>query len=1297
MSQIELQSKPVVSPAQADYLQSEAQFGAKVEDIVASRVKELHWYERPFTYDLTPFIRGDVVAELRREQRQQFAQSPIVADAALVMQTAERTNYAALQQNSTLQVADRNNARDLANAVANTFRKREQFATYAIAGALTAAGIVAPPIGAGLVVAHRAAKSIGDMHEAHRKAEEAVEIARLQLQATGRGEKYMHWLQRIKANVAAVNAYKPRNVKEVIQKGFSYVGALASPLSQEAAVATAGAKGHKRLKDVQEDIEASNQLLLEGSDSQRIRLYEEIDQRIQRGYYRDESMLPELVEKRKQLAQEIGDVNQATLNQIALEVSQQLDDRAREDAKWQARFARNRTIVRGVLSASGLIAATATAAELLSQTVHAASLAVDHAEHITSLATHDAVSATELHAEQLTAQPVDYTSVLKKVETDLSHTQITVDQNQADWQTGRDNWSQTQGYHDWGENTKGNAWIYYDHTKGYQKAIVVEGNNEQFNPNSNELVTVIENGKSAKMSQKELAQLILGSNDHKTLDVTKSAFGRASEMTDQHELYLDGENVHIVYNRDGTIQSMELIDHISGLSAHGEVGNHLSQVTVDTANNTSGVITHPTGTQTPTPNPSPTPSSTENSTPVPTNTAKPNPTLTQTSTTKHSGTPPTNPLPSDGDCGSTIAGECKNGGLLGVGIALGTLALITVTWVGYHFYEKNRIKRIRIGNQPVSGGSNNPSIDATVNPPTSSEDEEDKKGKISSSTSVTPAVVRSQSANRNVFKSALELALHGGEEALMLIGRGGVAVIDGVRERGESRRAIDDLAGTFGFHPKLKQHREFWKEILEDINFLTSDIHGNGGAYTTRENLVNFLTFNEESPFSEEYNRIHQLNNILDEDVVRELFDELLQSESERETLAQWLKNRENKLSDDSQSNPLLLRKIDEIHDKKSAKPDSPILDGSALVEVEDPDAVFNPAGSDGKIKVEASIHYEKLPITGVGIAHGQGPKKPGTEEYVRERNEDNQIYIEEFGGRKDSVYLLTVDAHSGHQNAGITIARDLTLLHPKMLLDNLKKGEPEGRAMYNSFEDAENMLEAMEDFSIPHGATAVAVLIQGNNLFTGNVGDSRAILVDGNNRAVQLTVDHDVESEMKRDRKLKEYVSEDTSRGKRLAYQDRSAGVNVARAFGDRMTFPGSSVVPDVRYIILQPQHKRLIIASDGLWNTMKRELLRKKALRNLIPLLSRRYTVSHDEVNQYVANIISNIKDPRDAARFLYQRAIDEYDYFNNNYRSRNLAGDNLTIQVVDLLVESEEERQKKLRAKIEEEDRLLRTRRT
>jgi len=128
--------------------------------------------------------------------------------------------------------------------------------------------------------------------------------------------------------------------------------------------------------------------------------------------------------------------------------------------------------------------------------------------------------------------------------------------------------------------------------------------------------------------------------------------------------------------------------------------------------------------------------------------------------------------------------------------------------------------------------------------------------------------------------------------------------------------------------------------------------------------------------------------------------------------------------------------------------------------------------------------------------------------------------------------------------------------------------------------------LQIAKDNKLKDGSTGIITIIKDNKLYVGNVGDSRGVLCEGA-KAIALSRDHkpDVEEERKRIEAAGGEVKNGRIHGK----------LAVSRGFGDlpykdEENLSGKLVTaePDVQEFDLTNESKFLILACDGLWDTV-------------------------------------------------------------------------------------------------------------
>lgn len=154
--------------------------------------------------------------------------------------------------------------------------------------------------------------------------------------------------------------------------------------------------------------------------------------------------------------------------------------------------------------------------------------------------------------------------------------------------------------------------------------------------------------------------------------------------------------------------------------------------------------------------------------------------------------------------------------------------------------------------------------------------------------------------------------------------------------------------------------------------------------------------------------------------------------------------------------------------------------------------------------------------------------------------------------------------------------------------------GGPEN-ALRKAFADVSKGILQNNKFDM-QGSTAVTVLLGRDELWSANLGDSRAVLCrDG--EAIDLTVDHKPNSVEEKSRiealggnvRWYGYLGPDRQPVQGMGAYRINGNLAVSRAFGDRLETPFVSDEPDVEKFDRDHDADRFIIlASDGLWDVM-------------------------------------------------------------------------------------------------------------
>ena len=235
--------------------------------------------------------------------------------------------------------------------------------------------------------------------------------------------------------------------------------------------------------------------------------------------------------------------------------------------------------------------------------------------------------------------------------------------------------------------------------------------------------------------------------------------------------------------------------------------------------------------------------------------------------------------------------------------------------------------------------------------------------------------------------------------------------------------------------------------------------------------------------------------------------------------------------------------------------------------------------------------------------------------EHEKQYNQDSAFLEKLFAGNNSYIYLAVCDGHGveGHKVSGFikkTLPKELSAsLYNKNIAtndDNLKK------QLYNIITDTfikvnEKLISNETINSVFSGTTCVSVIFTPTKLICANIGDSRAVLGQYNNKikkwtAVNLSRDHKPTEEdearriYKKGGRIKPFIDEIT--GGQIGPQrvwlkdDEVPGLAMTRSFGDRVAaIAGTICIPEIKEHIFNEEDKFLIVASDGIWEFIDSE----------------------------------------------------------------------------------------------------------
>jgi len=203
-----------------------------------------------------------------------------------------------------------------------------------------------------------------------------------------------------------------------------------------------------------------------------------------------------------------------------------------------------------------------------------------------------------------------------------------------------------------------------------------------------------------------------------------------------------------------------------------------------------------------------------------------------------------------------------------------------------------------------------------------------------------------------------------------------------------------------------------------------------------------------------------------------------------------------------------------------------------------------------------------------------------------RDEMEDGFVFVDCFGGKKNSAYFAIYDGHGGRQCVDYVTQ----MLHDNLLQEIQKAPANVPDAFIRAFNITDrNMLASGITTS---GCTACCCLLQEEKasraIYTAHLGDARAVICRGG-LAVRLT-------------SMSDHKATDPTETKRVIeaggtiFNERVNGMlAISRAFGDHQlkapALPNDVVsnVPDITSTELTDQDMFVIVACDGLWDVVE------------------------------------------------------------------------------------------------------------
>ena len=186
--------------------------------------------------------------------------------------------------------------------------------------------------------------------------------------------------------------------------------------------------------------------------------------------------------------------------------------------------------------------------------------------------------------------------------------------------------------------------------------------------------------------------------------------------------------------------------------------------------------------------------------------------------------------------------------------------------------------------------------------------------------------------------------------------------------------------------------------------------------------------------------------------------------------------------------------------------------------------------------------------------------------------------------GRNNLSIFAVFDGHGGEEVAKF-LKENYSQNLEKTIKSNLTSRLTD--ILRNSIKNIDKDIEKIEN-SKNCGSTGTFVLVNNNNIYCANVGDSKCFYIN-DNEAIQLTEDHNCKNEKEVEMLRKKGVS---------IFRQRVYGsLSLTRSFGDmEYKVDGITAEPFIKKIFVDKHKvKYIVIASDGIWDLVDGKILYK------------------------------------------------------------------------------------------------------
>ena len=236
----------------------------------------------------------------------------------------------------------------------------------------------------------------------------------------------------------------------------------------------------------------------------------------------------------------------------------------------------------------------------------------------------------------------------------------------------------------------------------------------------------------------------------------------------------------------------------------------------------------------------------------------------------------------------------------------------------------------------------------------------------------------------------------------------------------------------------------------------------------------------------------------------------------------------------------------------------------------------------------------------------------------ITKTNQDSYLIKVDKNNNNENEYTFGV--FDGHGTEGHLVSQAI-----KQFFTNCSYFDFNTKSLIlDIFESLSRIINNSQYFdSIGSGSTVVLLHINSEKIISINCGDSRAVLITKNKKAIPLSRDHkpEIPEEKKRIEENGGRVDKICGMGPfRVWFRDEDyPGLAMSRSIGDKLAHKvGVSDIPEIKeFIISDLEPLAVIVASDGVWEFM-----------------------SNDEVKNIVLNYASN-KDANTCAKTIVEKA--------------------------------------------------------